>query len=291
MAHHDFVLGVGFRTTEQNTHGSFALHADRPDVRFSVFSGFVQDEITAVPDRVWVTVGSKFESNNYTGFNVQPTLRLRWQPRTNHLAWAAVSRAVRTPSNYEEFGRVAIQAYELAPGMVSVFEVFGSQQLKAEQVLAYELGYRMQPLRTLSLDWAGFYNQYHNLVYCHPEESFWESSPAPAHLVFPYRQGSNVNGRTYGLELSGSYFPVSTWKVSGTYSWLRVGLTYPDYIGPLAPGDNPEHQFTFRSLFSLPHQLEFDTGLFYISKLPAQGVSSDLRLDARFGWRQARTLN
>jgi outer membrane receptor for ferrienterochelin and colicin len=55
-----------------------------------------------VPNKFSLTVGSKLEHNNYTGFEIQPSIRGLWTISPRQAAWAAVTRAVRTPSRIEE---------------------------------------------------------------------------------------------------------------------------------------------------------------------------------------------
>jgi len=43
----------------------------------------------------------KFEHNDFTGFEWQPSARLQWTGDARESAWASVSRAVRTPSELE----------------------------------------------------------------------------------------------------------------------------------------------------------------------------------------------
>ena len=50
-------------------------------------------------------------------------------------------------------------------------------------------------------------------------------------------------------------------------------------------GSSPTHQLSLRSFLSLPGHLECDLVWRYIDRLPSQGVSSYLTLDARLGWR------
>src|SRR5207249_7572921 len=71
-----------------------------------IFNTFVQDEITLVKDRLRLTLGSKFERNDYTGFEIQPSGRLLWTPHEQHSIWASVSRAVRTPSRADVDSRI-----------------------------------------------------------------------------------------------------------------------------------------------------------------------------------------
>jgi iron complex outermembrane receptor protein len=95
---HDVVWGLGYRVSADRTSGLPTPFFDPADRTDPLFSGFVQDELTLAADRLFFTVGAKAEHNNYSGFEVQPSVRLLWQPRPSQSAWVAVSRAVRTPS-------------------------------------------------------------------------------------------------------------------------------------------------------------------------------------------------
>src|SRR6185437_781654 len=66
-----------------------------------LYSLFVQDKITLVNDQLYFTLGSKLEHNDYTGFEYSPSGRLAWTPAERQMIWAAVSRAVRTPSRID----------------------------------------------------------------------------------------------------------------------------------------------------------------------------------------------
>ena len=66
--------------------------------RCHVFNAFMQDELRLQHDRVRVTVGARVEHETYTGWGLQPTARVMWAPTGHQRVWAAVSRALRTPS-------------------------------------------------------------------------------------------------------------------------------------------------------------------------------------------------
>ena len=56
-----------------------------------------EDEITLVKDRLHLTLGTKVERNDYTGLELQTSVRLSWEPSLTQTVWGAVSHAVRTP--------------------------------------------------------------------------------------------------------------------------------------------------------------------------------------------------
>lgn len=60
-------------------------------------SGFVQDDIALIPDRLRLTLGVKLEHNDHTENELQPNLRLLWQMNRDTTFWAAISRALGTP--------------------------------------------------------------------------------------------------------------------------------------------------------------------------------------------------
>ena len=93
------VWGLGYR------HISATLNNSGPDSGFSLswlennpqsetFSGFLQDEITIVPDRLAITLATKLEHNSYTGWEAQPSARLLWTPTKRQSIWTAVRMAM-----------------------------------------------------------------------------------------------------------------------------------------------------------------------------------------------------
>lgn len=105
---HDVIWGFGYRAVKDDFDNTFAVSLS-PDSRTNhLISAFVQDQIELVPDRFHLTVGSKIEHNDYTGFEVQPSVKMLWTPHERHTLWGSVSRAVRTPSRVEASGQVVI---------------------------------------------------------------------------------------------------------------------------------------------------------------------------------------
>src|SRR5205085_9969288 len=120
-----------------------------PDGRtLNLFGAFLQDEVTLVPERLRLTLGSKFEHNDFTGFEVQPSGRLLWTPRERLTFWGSVSLAVRTPSRAEDdvILNQVIPPGAIAPGSPAFLTtIYGNRNFVSEELLAYELGYRFQP--------------------------------------------------------------------------------------------------------------------------------------------------
>src|SRR5467141_2555911 len=101
--HQDFLWGLGARLSSGNAIQVTPTILFAPGHRTDkLYSGFVQDEIPIVGEKLSITVGSKFLHNVYTGFEIQPSARLLWTPTARQTIWAGFTRAVRTPSRVEE---------------------------------------------------------------------------------------------------------------------------------------------------------------------------------------------
>ena len=97
----NIVWGVGYRYTQDNVANSPNLQFLPAHFNENLYSGFLQDELK-LHENLFLTLGSKIEHNDYTGFEYEPSGRLQWNVTTNQMLWGAVSRAVRTPSRVDE---------------------------------------------------------------------------------------------------------------------------------------------------------------------------------------------
>jgi len=301
---HEVVWGLGARLVDEVTNGSANLVWVPSGNNTKLFSAFAQDEITLVPQRLWFTLGSKIEHNDYTGIEVEPDVRLLWAAHPRHILWAAVSRSIRSPSSLEERTQntIAITPSEL--GLPSVLESYGSTQFQSETALSYEAGYRVQPGRRLFFDLTAFYTNYTKLTGGVEGTPSLELNPQPPHVVVPIQLVNGLYGHCTGAELAASYALTNFWRLQGSYSWLSQE-TGPNRANPTATaaypdGANPEHQFQVHSSFDLRRNLQFDASTYYAGRLnfpavgagdlPPQNVPGYTRLDARLSWSPLERL-
>lgn len=292
------VAGIGYRYTySYNLRSNFTVQYSPPDRGTHIFNTFIQDEITVIKDRLRLTLGSKLEYNDYTRWEIQPSGRMLWTPHEKHSVWASVSRAVRTPSRTDNEARVTTGVFPagmLTPAPFPAVTTFdGNSQFKAEVLMAYELGYRVQPHRKLSLDLALFYNDYERLRTFEMGAADFSSAPAYVRIPFYFRNG--LNGETYGGELAGSFQAAEWWHLRASYSYLQIQL-HKDPGSTDTTQENiervsPHHQVSLRSFLDLPWNLQFDTTVRYVDFLRASGVQSYIGLDLRLGWRPHKNLD
>src|SRR5438477_9700275 len=298
-----FVWGLGYRSIHDKNDASFTVSLQPNQVTLNQFSTFLQDEISLVDNRLQITLGSKFERNEFTGFEIEPNARLLWNLTPNQSIWTAVSRAVRTPALTEEGLR--LNSAVIPPGTLAnptplpaVVAVFGSHrfnsEFNSEDLLAYELGYRVQATKNLSLDIATFYNNYSNLRTAEPGAPFPEGSPAPTDFVIPFVAGNKMSGGTYGVELFADWKVVPKWRLAGSYSYLQMdihkNLDSQDPTPDNPNGSSPRHQWYLRSSVDLPKHFEQDTTLRFVDRLPSLNLPNYYSLDAHLGWRPVTSL-
>jgi len=147
---HAIVWGLGYRVTRDDFNGGFIVALDPKSRSDNLFSAFVQDDITLVENRLRLTLGSKFEHNDYTGFEYQPNVRLLWTPQARHTVWAAVSRAVRTPARQQDDIRLRITALPPGtpanPGPLPTFiTTTGNRGSDSEELLAFDSAIASNP--------------------------------------------------------------------------------------------------------------------------------------------------
>ncbi|HSN85931.1 MAG TPA: TonB-dependent receptor, partial [Thermoanaerobaculia bacterium] len=276
---HDVMWGFGYRWHHDRVGNSNAVAFLPGERDFDLISAFVQDEVSFLDDRLDVTVGTKLEHNDSTGVEVQPSLRAAWKPNDRRTLWGAVSRAVRTPTRIDE--DVVFYAPNGSPILL------GSRDFESEDLLAWELGYRIQLTPELLMDLATFYNVYDDLRSQEPQ-------PGGPGSGFPRVLANGLEGETYGAELRFNAQPVPGWRLQLSYTHLEKDLAPKpgsrDPFGGLAEGNDPEGRAALRSLLDLPFGLELDAWLRYAGELPSPLVDDYVELDLHFGWQPRENL-
>jgi iron complex outermembrane receptor protein len=269
----DIVLGLGYRIVDDDITNTPA-NAFLPSQLVREWANVsAQDEIALVQDRLHLTVGSKLEHNQYTGFEVEPSVRAAWTPDTSQTAWMAVSRAVRTPSRIDR---------DLYSPATPPYRIAGGPNVVSEKLVAYELGYRVQIAAPLAISIATFYNNYDDLRSLEPLKP-------PA--LFPVVISSGLRGSSDGAQLSADWRIASGWRLRASYTEMRVRTEpepgSPDRDSARSIAKDPNHQAQLRSLWDISPRWEFDSALRYVSQLSNQSVPGYVELNCRLGWQPA----
>ncbi len=273
---HDLVWGFDYRVSRDAVASTPVLAWDPSRRTQQLFSAFAQDEVALVPNRLRLTLGARYEVHESESGQILPTLRLAWTPSDRQILWGAISRAVRAPNRLEEDSRFLI-------GPVVVLQ--GSRDFTYEEVVAYELGFRLLPRASTSFEVMTFYN-----VYDHLRSQERPASGAP----IPLTLANKLNAETYGAELRLNWQAASWWRLYTSYTYFHKDLRFDpastDTTRGSAEGDDPEGRWALRSLMDLPGRWELDAWLRHVDALPAPFLPAYTELDLRLGRRVSDRL-
>jgi iron complex outermembrane receptor protein len=281
----DIVWGLGFRSDNSGAAVGYSVGFTPPYRTVSLFSVFLQDEIR-ISTSLQFTMGAKLEHNAFTGFQTEPSVRLAWSPpASRYTVWAAASKAIRQPNRGDNDVQSVLQTIPAGAGSVEQLRLLGSHNVQAEELRDYELGYRSQAAKNLSLDVATFLSFYHHLETIDPEASVIIPG-SPLIIQIPLLYENLAHAMTYGGEVSVTWKAASHWRISPGYSYLHAMLRQDQGLATATLStDFPRNMVQIRSLLTLPHQVEFDQSLYYTARLPGGGVEGHARLDLRLARR------
>ncbi|MFW2367013.1 MAG: TonB-dependent receptor plug domain-containing protein [Desulforhopalus sp.] len=280
-------MGTGYRRIdgEFEPTSQFQLEDSMDDL----FNVFLQDEIKLIDDALWLTLGVKWEHNEYTEAEWQPSGRLLYKPADNHSIWGSIARAVRTPSILEQKGRLATGVAP-TPFGVAPIAFKGNENFDSEVVVAYEMGYRWQPTSSLSTDFAIFYNDYDDLYSLRP-------SLGMDGISMNFINGTY--GDSHGFEAAVDWKAASWLSMIFTYSYLDSEFTIEndDEVGELNglfSAATPKHQASLRSSIDIADNMQVNLWLRYVDEISTRStveqfavphpIDEYLLFDANLAW-------
>ena len=135
----------------------------------------------------------------------------------------------------------------------------------------------------------GFFND-SNQQTTEPSTPFFETMPAPPHLVIPTTYENLMHGESYGLEISANWKITDRWILSPGYAFeqirMRLDPTSQDTVSVgLAEGSSPAHSAQLRSHLVLPHNWAWDASAYFVGRLSDPQVPAYTRVDTGLTWR------
>ena len=295
----EIIWGGGYRLSADETDSSFMFSLDPADRDLDYFNAFVQDDITLLEERLRLLAGTKIERNDFSGWEIQPTARVLWELSERHTLWGAVSRAIRIPSRSESDMSIIIVAIPPerlpADSPTTFIGLLGNRGVESETLHAFEIGWRHHLTERFFVDLVAFYNAYSDMILGDTGGApVLKTTPPPPYLIFPTTLGNKMDGRTYGVELTGNWQVRDGWRLQGIYSFLDMRLEVdPDVDaseGAKREKRHPRHQFSFFSRLNLPAKWTVDGNIRYVDEIPDLNVESFLDLDVRLGWKLFETV-
>lgn len=286
----EILWGLGYRHVNDEFAGDFTITLDPAEDTTELFSFFIQDEISLLDDRVHLIIGSKFEHNDYTGWEVQPNIRLNWTYSEQLSLWASLSKAARTPARTTD---IRINQFVMPGAPPRLIAILGNPDIDSEQVTAFDLGLRGQYNQRVNYDLAFFYNRYKKLSSFEALTPSLVLTPVP-HILVPLTSENFLYGETYGFEAALDWKATDWITLNLAYSYLEMQLhrrsASTSTTAEDAEGESPEQQLSLRTSFNLTDRVDLDTWVRYVDALPAQNLDDYVTLDTRLAWRPRQGL-
>jgi len=270
--------GVGYRYISDRVNPDRIFTFDRLSWSRSITSGFIQHKWSLVPDSFIITMGSKLEYNEFTGFEKQPGIKMLWLPINGHAVWASISKAVRTPA------RIDLNANMITP----LSWKKGNPDLDSEEMTAYEFGYRTEAIKNVQIDISAYYNVYDKLRRMASEDGF---------VIIPDNQ---MNAETYGFEFVLNWDVIKNtrylnkWTLTNSWSFIRLNLHQLDNKSSTTEkndeGNCPRNMVTCFSKMDITDWLQFDTSIKYVEALSTYEIPTYVKADVRLNYKLSENI-
>lgn len=278
-AQHGFALddrnkitwGGEVRLSRYHIDGTPSLYYAPASRTLALSDAFVQDSLSLSSDLTAV-LALKIEDDPYSGVAVLPTGRLSWKFNDRTLFWAAISRAIRSPTPFDR---------DVQERVGNVIALSGDPDFSSVALTAYELGSRVQFGPQVSFSISGYYNDYTDIRSV-------ELAPGGMALL-NLTWGNNLKGNAYGFEAWGDYQPLPWWRLSASFDSLSEHFDFTpaatlESIGIAQIGDDPSSSATLRSSMNLGDDVTVDADFRYVGRLPNPRVPAYAELNANVGW-------
>ncbi|HMW21539.1 MAG TPA: TonB-dependent receptor [Nitrosomonas sp.] len=295
---HDVTWGLNYRLYHNKVAETELTQFNPAQKTNHNFSAFIRDEVTVIPEKLSLSIGTRLDHNDFTGLEIQPSGRLMLTPNEYHSIWLSVSRAVRIPSRGENDVTIAGRTLQSLPGLPGLpipvlMAVQGSNQFASEKLIAYEMGYRHQVSANASIDLATFFNDYSQLR----DFRFGQMMPGTGvipHWILPVIFSNTTSAYSYGFESAIDWRPFKKWRLQSSYSYLTIHTNSNPEFRQLdsssagADKANPNHQLSIRSHYDFSEQLQLNLWLRYVSALTFFNIPSYVTMDAKLSWKPVR---
>ncbi len=265
---HQVSYGAGFRYIYSKVNGDDPFYLDfAPGTRRLQHTRAYLNDTIKTSESTRLVLGLQLLDNEFTGFEVQPSIRGTWQPDDTTLLWGAVSRAVRTPSLEET-------------SLTQDSRFIGDPDFESEELLAGELGTRVTAGDWGLFDLALFLNDYEKL-----HNTTFDG-------VFSSQISNGAAGNSYGGELAVDLKPTDRWSLRGAYSRLFMEFNnLGDTDEVVVDEYSPRELFNLRSYYDLTDELELDIGVYMVNGLSENfDIAEYWRGDVRLGYKPSETV-
>ncbi len=270
---HTLTWGIDSRTDIVDASSANPFLLSRDYASTAIIGAYVQDEWRFAP-RWALNLGARLDYEFYGGFQPNARAALSREIADNHFVYGAVSRAFQMSPLGLRF-----LTFPLLNGLGYAV---GREDIDAENLIAYEVGYRGTFFDRLNVNANVYWHDYDDLTTVSPQLG------PPGLLHWKY--GNRANAATYGVELEGRYAVTKQLMLLGNYTYQQLNwdgenpYTDKDLITP------PRHKFMVGTRYDPLTDLHLSANLYFVDAVKSpdpdiplltRSVPSYFRLDLR----------
>ncbi len=296
---HTVIWGADYRYNRPTAHETF-----RNAPSFNLFSFFVQDEFRPF-DNLAFTGGLRVDSHPDTGVHFSPRFSAVYEPWENHMFRASVGQAFRNPTFIESYLDTTFTYPTPMPGVFVVTNLLGDDDIDAEQVTTFELGYQT---RTddgrLHVKLDTFYDMFDDII----EFVFVSGPTPPPDITFEIDHANVGKAIAYGGELSVDYH-INDWLgayFNYSYEYVEArddGVQFQDVKKGDRIKSSPRHKVNAGAYAEFDSGVNMSVDASYVDEIEAfffdvasavsdpaaifghEKVDDYLRVDAKIGYK------
>ncbi|HEY2675469.1 MAG TPA: TonB-dependent receptor [Steroidobacteraceae bacterium] len=270
------VWGGGERLNSYAISNAVELLFEPPERNLTLGDIFVQDTFSFTP-ALSLTAGIKVEDDPYWGWTPLPDIRMSWQANNRTVLWAAASKAIRSPTPFDDdvIEKIGTEVFLAA-----------NRSFRPETVMAYEAGSRVDAGAKLSISLTVFYNRYDDLRTIEPFSST---------QFLPIYWGNLMQGDTYGVEGWANWQVTEWWRLSPGFTALHENLRFKagasGILGIAQAADDPSSHADLNSSMNFGRRVSFDAAVRYVGALPDPALPHYFELNGRLAWRATDSVD
>lgn len=305
---HNLTMGGGYRHKDHETEDTENLSFYPKDTTYANSNLFFQDQISFLEGRANLYIGTKLEHNQLSKaeWELQPNIRTSYRINESSMVWASIAKAIRTPSRVEQQGQLHLAtAINGFPGLGPIPVVASSapmNSMEAEELIAYETGFRVSLTSRLFIDMAFFYNDYteqRSLGFLVDTIALAPLPPAiPTYLTISGEFNNSDDFNSKGLEFAFDWALSQSWSLKGNYSYISQSERLEQGLIPDLTNHPSEHIFNLRSSHQLSENLTLDAWIRHVEGLVDLNIDglvnlnleSYTTLDLRLAWKPVKNL-
>ena len=288
-------LGVGYRKTRDSIPTSL-LMLSSPRSADETWNAFIQNRSSNIAENLDLIMGLKLENNDrmQSDYELQPSIRLNYLFNDSTTGWAALSKAIRSPTRSEQDATLAIffpanttiigLGQTLADPLVVTLSPTGMYDV--EEMVSLEAGIRSSVSENIRLDIAAYINQYNGLPGFVINGPLTFNPGPPQQYELNASLINSTDFKIHGFEASVWWRASRRWQGRINYSYASISDNIAFVSVPTV-----EQQLNINLYGSVTEQVSINIDMRYVGAPAGLIMGEYTEMDIKAIWHLSPTLD